>query len=62
MSATFLRKYFDHDANQGDEDPLSELKQQYDELQELNRFIAERIRSAIQRDAAVNAIVLLDVL
>ncbi len=62
VSATFLRKYFDHDAKQSDEDPLNELKLQYDDLQELNRFIAERIRSAIQRDAAVNAIVLLDVL
>jgi len=62
VSATFLKKYFEHSNNQYEEDPLIELKQQYDELQNLNRFIADRIRSAIKRDAAVNAIVLLDVL
>ena len=30
--------------------------------QDLNRFMADRIRDAIRKDAAVNAIVLLDVL
>jgi len=62
VSATFLKKYFDQEDNRNDEDLLAELKEQYKELQNLNRFIAERIRGAIKRDAAVNAIVLLDVL
>lgn len=62
VSATFLKKYFDPSESKNDDDSLLELKQQYHELQDLNRFIAERIRSASDRDAAVNAIVLLDVL
>lgn len=62
VSATFLKKYFDHKKNKSDEDSLVELKQQYQDLQDLNRFIAERVRGAIKRDTAVNAIVLLDVL
>lgn len=60
VSATFLKNYFA--SKECDGDPLSELKQQYHELQDVNRFIAERIRGAIKRDAAVNALVLLDVL
>ena len=62
VSATFLRKYFDEEERKNNEDPLGKLKQQYQELQDLNRFIANRVRSAIERDAAINAIVLLDVL
>jgi len=62
VSATFLKEYFNDDGNKKNTNPLAELKQQYQELQDLNRFIAERIRNAIKRDAAVNAIVLLDVL
>jgi len=62
VSATFLKKYFDHEENKNDEDSLLELKAQYKELQDLNRYIADRIRGATKRDAAVNAIVLLDVL
>lgn len=60
VSATFLKEYFS--GVKKDVDPLNELKQQYKELQDLNRFVAERIRGAIKYDAAVNAIVLLDVL
>lgn len=62
VSATFLKAYLDPDKNENHTDPLNVLKQQYAELQDLNRFTAERIRGAIKRDAAVNAIVLLDVL
>ena len=62
VSATFLKSYFEKNNAHNGDDALSELKQQYQELQDLNRFIAARIRSAIQKDAAVNAIVLLDVL
>ena len=62
VSATFLRKFFDKEERKSNEDPLGVLKQQYQELQDLNRFIANRVRSAIERDAAINAIVLLDVL
>ncbi|MFK5913393.1 MAG: hypothetical protein QM484_03390 [Woeseiaceae bacterium] len=62
VSATFLKNYFDQKDNKNGEDALIKLKQQYSELQNVNRFIAERIRSATKRDAAVNAIVLLDIL
>lgn len=62
VSATFLRKYFDNKDKKNDYDSLSELKKLHQELQDLNRFVAERVRSAIKQDAAVNAIVLLDVL
>lgn len=62
VSATFLRRYFNRKEIEKNEDPLNELKEQYQELQDLNRFIADRIRGAIKHDAAVNAIVLLDVL
>lgn len=61
VSATFMKQYFNQEKNKND-DALSELKMNYQKLQELNRFIADRIRTAIKRDAAVNAIVLLDVL
>ena len=61
-SATLLKEYFKHGDKDKHADPLNDLKQQYKELQDLNRFVAERIRGAIKRDAAVNAIVLLDVL
>lgn len=60
VSATFLKSYFSDKNNNND--PLAELKEQYQELHDLNRFIANRVRSAIKHDAAVNAIVLLDVL
>lgn len=60
VSATLLKEYFN--GSEKNVEPLNELKQQYKELQNLNRFIAERIRGAIKYDAAVNAIVLLDVL
>ena len=62
VSATFLKEYFNDNGNKKNTDPLGELKQQYQELQDLNRNMATRIRSAIKRDAVVNAIVLLDVL
>ena len=62
VSTTFLKEYFNDNGHKKNTDPLAELKQQYQELQDLNRFMAERIRSAIKRDAVVNAIVLLDVL
>lgn len=62
VSATFLKNYFDEEKRKSNEDPLGVLKQQYQELQDLNRYIANRVRNAIERDAAINAIVLLDVL
>lgn len=62
VSATLLKNYFANEKNRNYEDSLIELKEQYQELQNINRFIAERIRGAIKKDAAVNAIVLLDVL
>lgn len=61
-SVAFLKNYFAESQAQSGYDSLAELKQQYSELQSLNRFMAERIRGAIKKDAAINAIVLLDVL
>lgn len=62
VSATLLKHYFDNNDTSHNDNPLAELKQQLKELHDVNYFIAERIRSAIKRDAAANAIVLLDVL
>ena len=62
VSMTFLKKYFENRTELNGEDILAELKQQYREVQEINRFLANRVRAAIKRDAAVNAIVLLDIL
>lgn len=39
---------------------LDKLKDDYDQLSTVNRAMAERIRSAIQRDAAVNAVIILE--
>lgn len=62
VSMTFLKKYFENRTELNGEEILAELKQQYREVQEINRFLANRVRAAIKRDAAVNAIVLLDIL
>ena len=62
VSSSFLKNYFNEEKSKEDDDLLIELKEQYQELQNLNRFMADRIRSAIEHDAAVNAIILLDVL
>ena len=62
VSASLLRSYLKGKDNKNIADALIELKQQYQELQEVNQCIADRIRGAIEKDAAVNAIVLLDVL
>jgi hypothetical protein len=39
---------------------LSELKENYRELSKVNAAMAERIRAAIKRDAAVNAVIILE--
>lgn len=71
VSMAFLAGYFDGkdrslsvagEREQGDYDSLINLKHKYAELEDLNRYIADRIRNAIRKDAAVNAIVLLDIL
>lgn len=62
VSASFLKKYFNNEKNDNGVNSLDELKGQYQELQDLNRFMVDRIRGAIKKDAAINAIVLLDVL
>ena len=71
VSMAFLADYFvsrekddagKFDKEQSDHDSLRNLKFKYAELQDLNRFMADRIRDAIKKDAAINAIVLLDVL
>ncbi|MDH5601598.1 MAG: hypothetical protein OEY78_09870 [Gammaproteobacteria bacterium] len=62
VSSTLLRNYLRDKDNKTIEAALADLKNQYWELQEVNQFIAKRIRVAIKKDAAVNAIVLLDAL
>jgi hypothetical protein len=62
VSSSLLRLLVENKKDKKIEDAISDLKKQYDELQEVNKFITERIRGAIEQDAAVNAIVLLDVL
>ncbi len=61
VSTAFLNNYFNAD-NSDAEAVLTQLKQDYEDLQQLNHDMAERIRSATSKDAAVNAIVLLDAL
>ncbi|MBX9634897.1 MAG: hypothetical protein K2X44_07930 [Magnetospirillum sp.] len=39
---------------------LSQLKEDYGQLSMVNGAMAERIRSAIKRDAAINAVIILD--
>lgn len=62
VSMHFLRNYFDQEKHLSDEQVLSDLKRHYDEIQVLNTYMAKRLRQIIKRDAAVNALVLLDIL
>lgn len=60
VSMYLLSRYFaDHDGESADFS-LDGLQKIYEDLQELNRAMADRIREAITQDAAVNAIVVLD--
>jgi len=40
VSATFLKNYFENKGHNKDNDSLMELKKQYQEIQNVNRFIA----------------------
>lgn len=61
VSSSLLKNYID-DTEQTHEEILENLKKNYQDIQNINRFMADRTRGAIKKDAAVNAIVLLDVL
>jgi len=61
VSSSLLKNYID-DTAQTHTEILQNLKKNYQDIQDINRFMAYRIRGAIKKDAAVNAIVLLDVL
>lgn len=56
-----LAQYYRSRAGQPADLDLAGLKTIYEELVIVNRGIADRIRAAIQKDSAVNAVVLLDV-
>jgi len=61
VSSAFLQHYFSSEKRSSN-DALLKLKEQYKELQNINLFVAKRIKTAIRKDAAVNALVILDVL
>ena len=59
-SMYLLAQYFLHQAGRPADLSLKGLLKIYYDLQVMNRAMAERLRSASDRDAAVNAVVLLD--
>jgi hypothetical protein len=58
-SVHLMRQYFRHKSGGKADLELDELRQLYQDLQEVNRAFTERIRAAAKRDANLNAIVLL---
>lgn len=63
VSMFLLTEYLQQQADQQDVSfSLQKLKQRYQQIETINRAIVLRLRSAIRRDAAVNAVFLLDVL
>ena len=60
VSMYLLAQYFTNEEEGEPDLTLSGLRKIYENLQELNRAMATRIREAITQDAAVNAIVVLD--
>ena len=59
-SMYLLAQYFLKKAGKDPDMELEGLKEIYRDLETLNTYMAERIRAAISKDAAVNAIVILD--
>lgn len=60
VSMYLVSQYFASEKEQDVDMALEGLGRIYKDIQELNRFMAKRIREAITQDAAVNAIVVLD--
>jgi hypothetical protein len=60
VSMYLLAQYFVSKSGQTPDFELVRLKKHYENLQIVNRALAERLRSAETQDAAVNALVLLD--
>jgi hypothetical protein len=61
-SLFLLRSYLAHQDNPALPIDLSEMQSTYQNLAQLNKDMAVRLRAASSSDAAVNAITLLDVL
>lgn len=62
VSMCLMKQYIEHGENEEVTLSLDELKKKYEELQVLNSAFAKRLKDVIKRDAAVNAVVLLDIL
>jgi len=60
VSTYLLAQYFLHMEGGKAEFKLDGLKKIYDNIQEVNRRVAERLRAASEADSPVNAIVILD--
>jgi len=61
-SMYMLAQYFKHQQDMSYEIGFKGLSEKYNNLQLVNRALANRIRAAIKKDATVNAIILLDLL
>jgi hypothetical protein len=59
-SMYLLAQYFCEKHGQSPDWSMQGLRQRYQRLHEINIAMAERMRSAIERDAPVNAVILLD--
>ena len=61
LSANLLKQYVKNTIS-GSDAPLTfeQLKKDYAELSVVNSFLAERLRDAVERDAALNAVIILD--
>ena len=60
VSGWLLKQYFSSEAGQPTDWQLTGLKARYEALHTVNVYLAQRMREATSHDAAVNAIVLLD--
>ena len=62
--STYLLKLYieasDHGAVPDCAMGFEQLKQSYADLSKVNEYLAERLRDAVQRDAALNAVIILD--
>lgn len=62
VSMYLLTQYFNSESKELSDFKLENLNAIYDELHLVNKFLAQRVRSACSNDAALNGIVLLDLL
>jgi len=61
LSANLLMQYVSNSQNGGDK-PINfdQLNESYANLSIVNGFLAERLRDGVERDAALNAVIILD--